>query len=249
MEHTYDVDFEKYIIFHRGIAEVRVTDDGHLHVYYQDGTDKDMGDIAGGNLDRAEELYNQSSTLVDSVQEKLSSIETAMDNAESTVEEMEGVQGRANAIIQELTEKTQTITTEVDNYFRDIDGVEWDELQSKWYVDLSNYYVKDETVAHINAGIENIDGVEAREVTERDENDNEITTTEYYVDLDTENIQNFIAGKVQENIALVDGIVKNASEGENALKVDYPFSSIPNSKIDAIFTMTGEEEEEETDGE
>ena len=47
-EHTFDVEFEKYIIFHRGVAFAGVDEENnHLKIIYQDGSIQDLGDPYG----------------------------------------------------------------------------------------------------------------------------------------------------------------------------------------------------------
>lgn len=47
-EHTFDVDFENYIIFHRGVTHAGVdATDNHLKITYQDGSVQDLGDPYG----------------------------------------------------------------------------------------------------------------------------------------------------------------------------------------------------------
>lgn len=51
-EHTFDVDFEDYIIFHRGVTFAGVDTDKHLKITYQDGSVQDLGDPFGDNARR-----------------------------------------------------------------------------------------------------------------------------------------------------------------------------------------------------
>lgn len=47
-EETFDVDFEDYIIFHRGVTHAGVdAADNHLKITYQDGSVQDLGDPYG----------------------------------------------------------------------------------------------------------------------------------------------------------------------------------------------------------
>lgn len=57
---NFDVEFEDYIIFHRGIKNFYIEDDTsanpkHLHVIYQDGTDQDLGNPYGDYVSVAQE--------------------------------------------------------------------------------------------------------------------------------------------------------------------------------------------------
>ena len=58
MAEYFDVDFEDYIIFHRGIRNFYITDENdenplHLHVVYQDGKDIDLGNPYGNYVAEA----------------------------------------------------------------------------------------------------------------------------------------------------------------------------------------------------
>lgn len=58
MAEYFDVDFEDYVIFHRGIRNIYTTDENdenplHLHVVYQDGMDVDVGNPYGNYVNEA----------------------------------------------------------------------------------------------------------------------------------------------------------------------------------------------------
>ena len=76
---NFDADFEKYIIFHRGVAKVEISDTGRLFVYYQDGTHDDLGDVY-----RQEDVSNLNN-LVDTLKNDVSTLNTQMTGLQDAV--------------------------------------------------------------------------------------------------------------------------------------------------------------------
>ena len=106
---NFDVDFEDYIIFHRGISEVKVMGDNHMHVIYQDGYDQDLGDPYGDDVRKyfrdaeaaknaalaaqqgAEQAKNDANGCVTQITTKLSEIGDFWDKIAEAQEKYEGM--------------------------------------------------------------------------------------------------------------------------------------------------------------
>ena len=96
MASGFDVNFENYIIFHRGIAEIRVDPtDGHLYVYYQDGTVHDMGNLINAEVEGAKQTFNTYTntirTQIEGIQSNVSQMytdfQTTKDSFSSAVQD------------------------------------------------------------------------------------------------------------------------------------------------------------------
>lgn len=128
-EQLINVEFEKYIIFHRGIVEVGVKADGHLHVLYQDGTDQDLGDPLGDDTrtaienvaSSASEAQAQLDNINNTLDEKLSAAQQAAQNASAA-------QTHIDQVAQQITEKVDTVDVTVQSQLNSVAGIIYDAM-------------------------------------------------------------------------------------------------------------------------
>lgn len=207
----FNAEFEKYIIFHRGIAEIAyktkyqidpttqeyaldengnlipTEGDGHLHVIYQDGYDQDLGDPFGARAEyeanRAQALVGRALNELDTMSEYASQIEQLKTQIDILVEQAN------NAM-----EKAQTAAAKTEN-LANIHGVE-----GEYVIDEDGVRLLTDT-RYINFA--NVIGIEKTE-TEDPEN-----PREFYVDF-----------------SKVDGIEKTSDGYIYAVDFDTPTSQI-----------------------
>lgn len=128
-EQLINVEFEKYIIFHRGIVEVGVKGDGHLHVLYQDGTDQDLGDPLGdanrAAIENVASSASEAQAKLDVINETLSDKMTTATQAAQDAAEAET---RINQVAQEITEKVDSVDQSIEARVNAIEGIAFDNI-------------------------------------------------------------------------------------------------------------------------
>lgn len=133
MAHEFDVGFEKYVIFHRGISSINITPidqggDGHLHIIYQDGTDQDLGDPWGGS---AVTVYNQAvqaqtdaSSAAAQATSALNEIRTLTENLNESVAKAEEFQENIDNLKDEQSEAIQGVHEYIIDQIESVDCID-----------------------------------------------------------------------------------------------------------------------------
>ena len=140
---TFDANFEKFIIFHRGISEVSMKEDKHLHVIYQDGYDQDLGDPYGDetreNLQKTiaakestEQTKADTDALYEAIKQKGSEASTAFTNATNAANTAREAQNAAEEKWDEVTELERNILAAIGA----VNGIEYEEGGRGYYVDF-----------------------------------------------------------------------------------------------------------------
>ena len=88
----FDSDFEKYIIFHRGVKEVKFNDQDVLCVYYQDDTCQELGDPIGPTW-RAK--IRTVSDAADNITTTQNNVAASLASAQSLVNSIDNIEGLA----------------------------------------------------------------------------------------------------------------------------------------------------------
>lgn len=137
MNETFDVGFEKYIIFHRGVQRIDIRAvDGveHLFIVYQDGEEQDLGDPYGDGAREA--LASARQALADAVAAKNEAVNAnnlvgqAYSAAIAAGEAAEARYNQAYDIATQAIEASELTTTQINNMqntavdtIHNIDGV------------------------------------------------------------------------------------------------------------------------------
>lgn len=223
---NWDVEFEKYIIFHRGIQEVSFVDN-HLHVIYQDGFDQDLGDPLGDRITQAEVV----STYAAQVEIRLRALEATLNEKLTTATDLSSQAIALNASTIEMQQQMhydyEHINEKLDTMFDNVAGISYDEDTQTHYVDLSDYSTTDGVHTIARDEILSIDGVELY--------DDGTGNASYYINpiqegsKTTEAINDMISNSLNN----VDGISMNAISGN--YEVDLSGSIITAEQIRALF--------------
>lgn len=225
---NFDVEFEDYIIFHRGVQEVFIDPEtNHLCVTYQDGYVQDLGDPLGDRVDQATSAGEYAAQVEQMIRSKESEINSKL--ASATVLSTDANEKYQQTI--DIGTEVKTGKTYVDNkiatLFEDsVDGISKDDDTGKYYVDLTEYSTTTGVQTIVDTGIQNIDGIETYTSG---------STVKYYLDpvkgnsRTTEAISNAIA----EKLIQVDGIIYDASIGQ--FFVDLSDDAITSEEIHQLF--------------
>lgn len=224
-------DFEKYIIFHRGVQNCYIDqNDGHMYVVYQDGYKQDLGNPLGDNVLKAQTAATQAEKmLVDiaSAKNELQSIVATTEDLKEDIEQRasEAVQASAASI-----EAKETIDSTITDTLDNIDGIakKTEEGYDKYYIDLSNYSDTSTVDTKIDTAVKNISGVSYDTETEK-----------YYVNPLMENsiTANVINNKIDEKILDVDGI-EALGNNSGRYQVNFNGAVIDMSYIHRLFGRT-----------
>ena len=227
-----DVEFEDYIIFHRGVQEVSFDEtDNHLHVIYQDGYDQDMGDPLGDRIDRAETMSQHAEQLDAHILQMKSDIEDDLDPKLATATSLSETAATLNtstiAIQHEIEDLSENIQTRMDNIISDITGIGTD-LQGNHYVDLTSYSTTTETEELVHETLSSMDGISE-----------DPETNELYIDpiKPGSKTEEIIDSKFDTVLTSIDGISKtiNPTTQEAEYAVDMSGYAITNSMIQELF--------------
>lgn len=226
---NFDVEFEDYIIFHRGVQEVFINpDNNHLCVTYQDGYVQDLGDPLGDRVSQAMAAGEYAAQVEQMIRSKESEINTKLDSA--TV-----LSADANVKYQDTMDigaQVKNGKEYVDNQIaamleNGIDGIEKDNDTGKYYIDLTDYSTTNGVKSLINNDILKINGVEAYQDTYGNNlyylnpvKDSSRTTTA---------INNMISDRLQD----IDGVVWNPDLQK--YEVDLSNDAVTGEEISALF--------------
>jgi len=150
MSETFDVGFEKYIIFHRGVQQMEFrTVDGteHLFIIYQDGQEQDLGDPYGNTaraaqaaaeaaLASAREAEATTVAAKNTVNETYEAAIAAGQAAQAKYEEATAKATEASEKSQEASDTFDSLQTTAINTIRAIGGVAEDPETHTFYVEL-----------------------------------------------------------------------------------------------------------------
>ena len=150
MSETFDVGFEKYIIFHRGVQQMEFrTVDGteHLFIIYQDGQEQDLGDPYGDTaraaqaaaeaaLASAREAEATAVAAKDTVNETYDAAIAAGEAAQAKYEEATEKAAEAAQSAQEATAKFDSLETTAIETIQGISGIVEDPNTHEFSVDF-----------------------------------------------------------------------------------------------------------------
>lgn len=227
---NFDVEFEDYIIFHRGVQEVVFnTDDNHLHVIYQDGYDQDLGDPLGDRVTMAEEAGAYAAQVESLIRSKESEITNKLNSAVELSTDANTMYERTLEIGNEVQDAKEYVDEQIAGIFDDtVDGISKDAETGKYFVDLTDYSTTNGVKTIVDAWIKNIDGVEAYE--EANQN------TLYFINpvkansRTTEAIKEMIDDRLED----VNGIMYDAEKQKYI--VDLRDDVITSEEIHALFS-------------
>lgn len=204
---NFDVEFEDYIIFHRGVQEVFIDPDtNHLCVTYQDGYVQDLGDPLGDRVDQATTAGQYAAQVEQTIRNKESEINAKLDSATQLSTAANTAYQGTIAIGAEVREGKKYVDEKIATLFEDsVDGISKDDDTGKYYVDLADYSTTNGVKSIVDKGIMNIENVEyyTDEHGER----------KYYMNMLQEDsrVTNTINGIINDKLVGVDGISYNTN--------------------------------------
>ena len=160
---NFDVEFEDYIIFHRGVQEVFIDPEtNHLCVTYQDGYVQDLGDPLGDRVDQATSAGEYAAQVEQMIRSKESEINAKLASATALSTDANEKYQQTIDIGEEIQTGKEYVDNKVASLFEDsVDGISKDEDTGKYYVDLSNYSTTTGVNGIVNEGILKIENVES----------------------------------------------------------------------------------------
>ncbi len=175
---NFDIGFEKYIIFHRGIAEIKLetVDDGNgnqverLHAIYQDGYVQDLGDPYGDGARNAAALAEAAQSAAEAaksdvlesqedVTEKTSAFNTDYAHFVEQITDFAGTLAEAQDAANRAETAAQEAAQAVDTGINAVQGIIRDEVTGMFRLDYNSLDEKTEDV------IVKVDGLQKDEVT------------------------------------------------------------------------------------
>lgn len=227
-----DVEFEKYIIFHRGVQECAIDpNDNHIYVTYQDGYKQDLGNPIGDNVNRARESLTQAQILLDRISSAKNELQTIVATTEDLKDDIEQKASEAVQASASSIEAKESIDSTITDTLENIDGIgkRTEGGYDKYYIDLSNYSDTPTVDTKIDDAVKGISGVSYDTETEK-----------YYVDPLMENsvTANVINNKIDEKILDVEGI-EALGDNSGRYQVNFNGAVIDMSYIHRLFGRTG----------
>ena len=226
-----DVQFEDYIIFHRGVQQVYFETEGenanHLFVVYQDGYRQDLGDPLGDRVANAETLNQTTTTLKTQLEALETTLNEKLTEATSAAQSAIGAYETVQDMREGIETSIDTINDRLDTVHDGITGLSKDESSGTYYVNFADYSTTTETKSLINAGISKIEGIAQYE----DGSGNPV----YYLDplQEESRTTSAVNNMIDERLASVDGIQYD----ENAEKyvVNLGDTTISDAEIRELF--------------
>ena len=226
---NFDIDFEDYIIFHRGVQEVSFDpNDNHLRVTYQDGYVQDLGDPLGDRVARAEEAGAYAAQVETTLRAKEAEISQQLNQAISLSGDAVTKYERTIEIGDEVQEAKAYVDGQIEEMFEgSIDGIEKNDETGKYYVDLSDYSTTTSVETLIDNGILKINGI-------KDYSDMQ-GNRKYYLDPMEEGSKTTEAvnDMIDERLENVHGIAWD--QNINKYTVDISEDAITKAEIDELF--------------
>lgn len=221
-----DLQFEDYIIFHRGVQEV-VFKDNNLHVIYQDGYDQDLGDPLGDRVAKAESIKEYAETL----EATLEDLENKLTSQLSQSEQYNNSAAVQWAAVEEAYNYTkdyyENIKDKLNRIYDNVNGLRKDEETDEYYVDLSNYSSTEATNELINNSIAAIEGMASYEDSEGN--------TVYYLNPmeDNSKTNEAVDNMISTQIKSISGVVYN--ETTSSYEIQLGDTSITSDQIETLF--------------
>ena len=226
-----DVQFEDYIIFHRGVQQVYFETEGenanHLFVVYQDGYRQDLGDPLGDRVANAETL-NQATTALKTQLEALeTTLNEKLTEATSAAEAATGAYETVQDMREGIEANIDTINDRLDTVYDGITGISKDESSGTYYVNFADYSTTTETKSLIDTGISKIEGITQYE----DESGNPV----YYLDplQEESRTTSAVNNMIDERLVSVEGIQYNTDTEKYYVNVGD--TAISDEEIQEIF--------------
>lgn len=226
-----DVQFEDYIIFHRGVQQVYFETEGeeanHLFVVYQDGYKQDLGDPLGDRVANAETLNQTTTALKTELKALEATLREELTEATDAKEDAMGAYQTVQDMREGIEANIEAINGRLDVVHDGITGLSKDETSGQYYVDLSDYSTTTETESLINTGIEKIEGI----TSYTDGNGEKV----YYLDpLQNESkTTNAVNAMINERLVSVNGI--HYDDLTQAYYVKVGDTAIAEEEIHAMF--------------
>ena len=234
MTGTFDVGFEEYIIFHRGIARVYIDENRDLHVVYQDGTDENMGNPYGNYVNEAVSAAGtatEAKTQIEGMLEDIGSIQDDIDADMIDAEQLRTDINNARADMENMQADVTAKRNEISGKLNNIAGLEEDEDHNGFHI----HYADDEGNPNIIGAEEGITAIVSSMI-------NRVAGVTYESDEpDAPKAISFVA--IPDAAKSVESMINNALRGTDGIEysavngfyVDFTKEAISDEFIDGLF--------------